>query len=210
MTRIQNNPDNSSIPGRPMYLLKSCERWHSMLRKLSVFFAFTAFMTLAAYAQPKSLSNDDVIQMVKAGFDEQTVIKAIQADMPKFDTSVQGLVALKNAGVPKTVIDAMLDAEARSNSPGPVAQQSTLPPPANATSGKDDWPAEVAGLYREVGIYYKEDGKFMPLYGKPVVSTHTGGFIKSSFTMGISKIRSKGELPRKHAELQLADRQPIF
>lgn len=183
-----------------------------MLRTVGVLLACAAVLIAVAFSQTRSLTNDDVIQMVKAGFDEQTIIKAIQADVPKFDTSVQGLVALKNAGVPKTIMDAILDAEARSNSPAPATSpNSSGTPSANpASSTKDEWPAEVAGMYREVGIYYKENGKFMQLFGKPVVATHTGGFLKSSFTMGLSKVRSKGQLPGKHAELQLAERQPVF
>src|SRR5690349_4493204 len=99
MTRIQNNPHNPSVPNRPMYLLSSCERWHSMLRKLGVFLAFTVFMAVVAFSQTKSFTNDDVLQMTKAGFDEQTIVKAIQTHEPAYDTSINALVALKNTGV---------------------------------------------------------------------------------------------------------------
>jgi hypothetical protein len=83
-------------------------------------------------------------------------------------------------------------------------------PAQEKVATSEEWPAELAGMYREVGIYYKQNGKFVQLYGRPVVASQTGGFLKSSLTMGISKIRSKGEVPGKHAQLQVPTRQPTF
>jgi len=44
----------------------------------------------AAFSQSgKPLSNDDVVQMVKGGFDESTTVAAIDAGETSFDTSVE-------------------------------------------------------------------------------------------------------------------------
>lgn len=157
-----------------------------------------------------TLTNDHVIQMSKAGFDDQTILKAIQAHEPAFDTSVNALLALKTAGVTPPVIQAMLDAQSKPKTPTP--QSSPTPEAAKLAMNiaGEEWPAELKGMYREVGIYYKQAGGFVQLYGKPVVGAKTGGFLKSSFTMGLSKIRSKGQVPGKHAQLQVKTRQPIF
>lgn len=46
--------------------------------------------------------------MVKAGLSESVVIQKIRTSQRKFDTSKDGLIALKNAGVPDKVIEAMI------------------------------------------------------------------------------------------------------
>src|SRR5437016_14075968 len=58
----------------------------------------------------KPLTNDDVVQMVKGGFDESTTIAAIDSAATNFDTSVQALMALKTVGVSEKVISSMLAA----------------------------------------------------------------------------------------------------
>lgn len=70
------------------------------------------------FAQTKKpLTNDDVLQMVKAGFQESMIIKTIEANDANFDVSVQALMDLKNAGVSQPIIEAMLAAEARKKAP---------------------------------------------------------------------------------------------
>src|SRR2546430_10262657 len=65
----------------------------------------------AAFSQSnKPLTNDDVVQMVKGGFDESTTIAAIDSAATNFDTSVQALMALKTVGVSEKVISSMLAA----------------------------------------------------------------------------------------------------
>ncbi|OFV94215.1 MAG: hypothetical protein A3H28_08430 [Acidobacteria bacterium RIFCSPLOWO2_02_FULL_61_28] len=65
----------------------------------------------AASAQPKPLTNSGVLQMVKAGFRESVIIKAIEANHSAFDTSAQALIGLKDAGVSENVVVAMLSKE---------------------------------------------------------------------------------------------------
>ncbi|OFV94216.1 MAG: hypothetical protein A3H28_08435 [Acidobacteria bacterium RIFCSPLOWO2_02_FULL_61_28] len=59
----------------------------------------------------KPMTNDDVIQMVKAGFAEDTIIKAVETSQPGFDISVQGLLALKESGVSEKIITSILSAQ---------------------------------------------------------------------------------------------------
>ncbi|HXR38414.1 MAG TPA: hypothetical protein VN776_04955 [Terracidiphilus sp.] len=85
--------------------------------------------TLLALGQTKKpLTNDDVVQMVKAGFDEATIVKAIQANETNFDASVDALVALRTAGASKPIIDAMLEAEARKKDTAPSANDPNAQP----------------------------------------------------------------------------------
>lgn len=61
--------------------------------------------------QPKVeiLTNDSVIQMLKAGIDEETIVLKIQKTERSFDLSTSGLVSLKQAGVSKALLQYMMD-----------------------------------------------------------------------------------------------------
>jgi len=65
---------------------------------------------VTAQSLPKFLTNDDIVSMVKAGQDVDTVLNAIQTEGTDFDVSAKALLQLKKSGVPKKVIDAMMGA----------------------------------------------------------------------------------------------------
>lgn len=91
----------------------------------------TLAMGLAFAQTKKPLTNDDVLQMVKTGLSEETIIKVITASDTAFDTSAEGTIALKNAGVSQKIIEAMVAAETQKKTPNPVAVQGA-PPTQNA------------------------------------------------------------------------------
>jgi hypothetical protein len=53
------------------------------------------------------LTNDSVIMLAKAGFDELFIVERIHTSRTHFDTSVEGLIALKQAGVSEDLIRVM-------------------------------------------------------------------------------------------------------
>jgi hypothetical protein len=183
--------------------------------RASVLLSVCLLLVAATSAQAQApLTNEDILTMVQAGFGEETIIKAIETNEPAYDTSVQALVELKKVGVSEKIITAMLEAGAKKKGKArleanPVGTPTTSPGSATAES-RDVWPAELAAMPREVGLYYERNGEFIWLYGKPIVATNTGGFLKRSLTMGVSKVRSKGQLPGKRAQLQVFERQPAF
>jgi hypothetical protein len=73
----------------------------------------------SAWAQDRAAlpkrTNQDVISMVQLGLSEDVIIakiraaSAAQADSVNFDTSIEGLKALKAANVPDSVIKVMID-----------------------------------------------------------------------------------------------------
>jgi hypothetical protein len=72
----------------------------------------------AASAQSSRLDNAEVIRMVEAGLGPAVVSEAISsASDAAFDTSAEGLIALKTAGVPDAVISAMIKRASRAASP---------------------------------------------------------------------------------------------
>jgi hypothetical protein len=72
----------------------------------------------AAYAQQgqQPLTNADVVKMVKSGLPASVISNAIQANDTDFDVSANGLIALQKAGVPQTVMDAMISASSKKRS----------------------------------------------------------------------------------------------
>jgi hypothetical protein len=77
-----------------------------------VLLALTVFAVPASFAQTqKPLTNADIINMTSQGFDAALIVKDIQSSSTDFDTSTQALINLKNAGVDKSVLEAMLAAQ---------------------------------------------------------------------------------------------------
>jgi hypothetical protein len=65
------------------------------------------------------LTNESVITLAKAGFDELFIIERIRTSRTRFDTSVEGFVALKQAGISEDVIRIIAQQDIR-NYPTPL------------------------------------------------------------------------------------------
>ena len=141
----------------------------------------------------KPLTNDDVVQMVKGGFDETTTIAAINASEPNFDTSVQALLALKAAGVSEKVISAMLNAaKKKTEATRPMAAAAAATP---TTAANPDVPDDV-------GVYTKIKGALAEMYAE-VVSWKSGGVGKSMLTGGFTKGHVNATVSGPKSKLQL-------
>lgn len=91
---------------------------------LTAFSAAAQQFTVAQMAH-QPLTNDSVVTLAKAGFDELFILQLIYHSRTNFDTSVEGLVAMKKAGVSEDLIRQMLTPQA---SP-PAAPAATEAPP---------------------------------------------------------------------------------
>src|SRR5712691_197768 len=136
-----------------------------------------------AFAQTKKpLTNDDVLQMVKAGFQESMIVKAIEANDTNFDVSMEALMDLKNAGVSQPIIEAMLAAEAKKKKvPNSIANPVKKPP------RDPNYPMSP----HSSGIYWKPtqgaDKGMVGLEPSTYSGTKVGGFFASGMTYGIHK-----------------------
>lgn len=85
------------------------------------------------------LTNEGVIALAKAGFDELFIIERIRTSRTKFDTTVPGLIAMKDAGVSEDLIRVMA-LEDRRTYPVPLesAPAGTVQP-ARVTVQKHWW-----------------------------------------------------------------------
>ena len=93
------------------------------------------------------LTNQDIVKLVKAKLSDDLIIQKIAKSKTRFDTSVDGLVALREAGVDDRLLDVMMNpASATAAGPAPraAATPSTNPPPA-ATPASQLPPKPVYG-----------------------------------------------------------------
>jgi Flp pilus assembly protein TadD len=132
-----------------------------MPRKLRII-RFVFALTLLGAAgigqqQKKPLTNTDVVNMVKVGLSENTIILAIQKSDTQFDTSADALIKLKRQGVPEKVIDAVLNSQGASTERGGSGEASPSTGMRDAAThlqrakdlyGHSEWDAAL-GEFRE-------------------------------------------------------------
>jgi hypothetical protein len=75
----------------------------------------------------QTLNNDSVINLMKAGFSEDVIISAINRSLGSYDTSVDGLIALKGAGLTNKEISAIVAKFYSQNSAALVPAAGTAP-----------------------------------------------------------------------------------
>lgn len=140
----------------------------------------------AAVAQaPSRMTNQDVIRLVKAGLSENIIVAKIRESRAdaQFDTSVDALIALKQAGVSEAIVRAMLAEEAAGTTGATSA-------PGQATPGSDE-------PFSEAGVFLQQDGRFLRL--EPIAVSPKAGFAKLILV-----------LPGPSARLTAREAKPTF
>ena len=146
------------------------------LASLSTLVLFVAAFSAWCQEPSKRLTNQDIISMTQLGLSDDVIIAKIRstsatgAGTTAFDTSVDGLKALKEAHVTDAVIKVMIDpaqpAPVVVAAGAPVALDPNLPPP-------------------EVGVYWKNGTSFVLIQGRAIDQTKVGGRAGSYFTDGM-------------------------
>jgi len=136
------------------------------LASLSTLIFLVAAFSVWCQEPGKRLTNQDVISMTQLGLSDDVIIAKIRstsatgAGTTAFDTSVDGLKALKDAHVTDAVIKVMIDpaqpAPVVVAAGAPVALSPNLPPP-------------------EVGVYWKNGAAFVLIQGRAIDQTKVGG-----------------------------------
>ena len=119
---------------------------------LTLWLGFAA-SSLFAQQNQQPLTNAEVIKMVKSGLPASVIANAIQANDTDFDVSANGLISLQKAGVPQTVMDAMISASSKKRS---AAAASNAAAPATA-------PAAALPNGGHLAVTVSQDGKAEPL-----------------------------------------------
>lgn len=104
-----------------------------MLQRTVVLLLFIGVVCAAQQA----LNNDSIVRMAKAGLSDTLMVTTINAQPGQYDISVNGIIALKTAGVSDTVVAALL---ARAAKPAPcgVPAAGAAPVAAQPPSNPDD------------------------------------------------------------------------
>jgi hypothetical protein len=149
----------------------------------------------------KRFSNQDVIEMAKAGLSDDVIITKIRQaydagpDAVSFDTSVDGLKTLKGANVPDSIIKVMIN---------------PAPPPSTVVAGTSSISVDPNLPPPEVGVYWRDERKFILIQGQAVTNTKTGGKAGSFFTDGLRNQHWDATIEGNTSKNVVRDRQPIF
>jgi hypothetical protein len=150
----------------------------------------------------RRLTNQDVVAMVSAGISEDVILAKIRTTSAagsaatSFDTSVDGLKALKAANVPDVIVKAMIDPIPAApptvvSMTGPATLSPNLPPP-------------------EVGMYWKDGGNFVLIQGQAISQSKVGGKAGNVFTYGIKHVHWDAFLNGPTSNIRLRDLRPLF
>jgi len=135
----------------------------------------------------QALNNDSVVKLVKAGLSDDLIVSTINAAPGTYDTSADGLIALKTAGASDKVVSAVvLKASGIAPAMAPIA-----PPALSSTL-----PAGID----EVGVYYKDKTGVWASLLPEIVNFKSGGVLKSMMTDGIVKGDLNGHIGGNHSK----------
>jgi len=149
----------------------------------------------------KRLTNQDVIEMTKLGLSDDVIIAKIRqayeagTDAVSFDTSVDGLKALKAANVSESIIKVMIN---------------PTPPPAAVVAGANPITIDPSLPPPEVGVYWRDVGKFLLLQGQLVTNTKAGGKAGSLFTYGLRNQHWDATIEGPTSKNVIRDPKPVF
>jgi hypothetical protein len=173
------------------------------MQKLRCLFASLSIL-LGAFGltqdMAKRLTNQDIMDLVRLGISDDVVIAKIRsmngADSLKFDTSVDGLKALKAANVSDAVIKVMINP-----TPPPVIAS---PPGAAPVVADPNLPPQ------EVGVYWKDGPTFVFIGGEALSQAKAGGRAASFFTEGMKAQHWDAVLNGPTSRYRVKDRHPVF
>ena len=146
----------------------------------------------------KRLTNQDIIDMVNLGLSDDVIIAKIRsvngADELRFDTSVNGLKALKAAKVSDAVIKVMINPAPPVSvvaAATPVSVDPNLPPP-------------------EVGVYWKDGATFVLIQGQAISQSKVGGRAGSFLTYGMRGEHWDAYLNGPTSRNHVKEHKPLF
>ena len=173
---------------------------------LTALFALCLLAPSPAFGQQeasfqKRFTNQDIIDMAKLGLSEDVIIAKIRAatasnpESVRLDTSIEALGSLKAANVPDSVIKVMIN---------------PTPPPAAVVAGANPMTMDPNLPPPEVGVYWKNGGKFILVEGRAVTNTKTGGKAGSFFTNGLRNQHWDATIEGPISKNLVRDHHPTF
>ena len=167
---------------------------------------FLLLLTCVAWTQQMShrLNNQDIIDMVALGLSDDIIIAKIHsAAKPEdlaFDTSPQGLKALRAGNVSDEVLKVMIrPAPTAAGMAGPASAPMTAPAATDAALPPT-----------EVGVYWKDGYSFMRVESEIVSQAKVGGRAGSMFTYGMRSQHWDAYVNGSTSKNRVRERRPMF
>jgi hypothetical protein len=150
-----------------------------------------------ALVAQQTLNNDAVIKLANAGLSEDLIVSTINSQAGTYDTSTDGLIALKAAGLSDNVVSAMV-------------AKASIPTPAKPAACSEDGP--IPGLPCVPGVYYKGPAGWVKLEQTSASGTETEGGAKSLIpVVGLfNHVKGVESFPGARAQLQITEQNPAF
>jgi hypothetical protein len=152
----------------------------------------------------QEMNNSSVLKLIKAGLSEDLIVTTINASPGSYDTSANGLIALKKAGASDKVVAAVV--LKASGASAPAAAPVAAPPsaPAASTSGVTLAPGGLPAGVDTIGVYYLENGSTVwQEVPAEVVNFKTGGALKHYASAGVLKGEMSGIVGSNRSSLKL-------
>lgn len=140
------------------------------------------------------LTNQDVITLIESGLEPEIIVMKIQESDCNFNTDVEALKAMKEAGADKIIIMAMMGRQAELN---------------EEREDREAEEAEAAATSRPTGIYYclgDQETRLLPT----VFSGKKSNPLAASLTYGILSTKTKSTLLNAEASIKIRQKLPKF
>lgn len=170
------------------------------MRIVSLVFALL-WLPPALMAQ-EALNNDSIIKLVRARLSEELILTSINSSPGKYDTSANGLIALKKAGATDKVVAAVVLKASGVAAPAPAPANE--PPAVRTSNGIVLTPAGLPVGVDSIGVYYLDRGganwQEVPA---EVVNFKAGGALKHYVSAGVLKGEMTGIVGGNRSSLSL-------
>jgi len=170
------------------------------------FLACALLLLCPALIAQQPINNESVTKMVKAGLSADLIVTTINSSPGKYDTSANGLIALKKAGASDKVIAAVvLKASGVSTTPAATAPATANPAPAvSVSNGVVLAPGGLPAGVDSIGVYYLDkDGSSWQEVPAEVVNFKAGGALKHFASAGVLKGDMTGIVGGNRSSLHL-------
>jgi len=163
-------------------------------------------MSPALFAQ-EALTNESVIKLVKAGLSQDLIVTTINTSPGKFDTSANGLIALKKAGASDNVLAAIVLKASGATPSAPVATPASVNQAPSAGSASNNVVLASGALpagVDSIGVYYLDkDGSTWQEVPAEVVNFKAVGALKHYASAGVLKGEMTGIVGGNRSPLDL-------
>jgi hypothetical protein len=162
------------------------------VRKLILAVALLAISPMLIAQQ--ALNNDSVIKLVKAGLSDDLIISTINGSAGAYNTSADGIIALKTAGASDKVVAAIV-AKASAPAAAPAVAAPAAPDPDDPAAPHDP------GVYL---LTTSADGKQKMLF------IDRAGAGSEKMHRGFASASMAAQIPGPHASVRSVEDKPVF